>query len=155
MGGFGSGRRGSRPATARFNILDVRQLHRRGRLIPGNDFRWQWSCDGEVLSWIKIRTNAALSKCPTNTARERLTTGRMRITRFGWNGRLATMAGNALGSTVPAVGVGWPCSMVRQCSSAATATVECLTPVNVRTPPTAPPAAPKRSGTGLDGSRVS
>lgn len=51
MGGPGSGHRyrwQSRSTTAGVRRLDVRELHRRGRLAPGGDFRWSWSDGGHV-----------------------------------------------------------------------------------------------------------
>lgn len=58
MGGFGSGRHGGRRCTDDMRALDVRSIHRSGRLTPGNWFTWQWSCNGEVTGSIQLRVEA-------------------------------------------------------------------------------------------------
>ena len=47
MGGFGSGRQGGKRCTNDMLALDVRSIHRAGRLTPGSRFNWQWSSNGK------------------------------------------------------------------------------------------------------------
>ena len=56
MGGFGSGRHGGKQCTGDMLRLDVRYLHRVGRLTPGQYFLWQWTRGGEPAGTINIRT---------------------------------------------------------------------------------------------------
>lgn len=59
MGGQGSGRRwhlGSKSTTGDYRALDVRQLHRKGLLAPGQAYGWQWSRHGETVASIQVRT---------------------------------------------------------------------------------------------------
>ncbi len=59
MGGLGSGRHDrwdARETTAGVRRLDVRALHRAGRLAPGGDFGWYWS-DGGMIT-IRVGTLA-------------------------------------------------------------------------------------------------
>lgn len=60
MGGFGSGRRGSRgkDCTDDVRALDVRRLQRDGLLKPGSAFRWRWSRGGETTASIDICAQA-------------------------------------------------------------------------------------------------
>ena len=58
MGGIGSGygyRSGSRDRTSNHWALDIRALHRRGLIEPGNSYSWRWSSDGESVASIGIR----------------------------------------------------------------------------------------------------
>ena len=59
MGGWGSGpgRRG-KDTTSDMRSLDVRRLQRDGLLMPGRWFSWMWSCNGEEVASIQIRTEA-------------------------------------------------------------------------------------------------
>lgn len=54
MGGFGSGRKWGKTCTDDMTALDVRRLHRAGRLEPGSSCRWQWSRRGEVVASIIV-----------------------------------------------------------------------------------------------------
>ena len=56
MGGFGSGRRYGKNTTDSYRTLDVRRLQRDGLLIPGHTFGWNWTCDGETVASIQVRT---------------------------------------------------------------------------------------------------
>ena len=60
MGGIGSGRRnqGGRPTTSERRPLDIRQLHRKGLLMPGKSFGWNWTCNGEKMASIQIRVES-------------------------------------------------------------------------------------------------
>ena len=54
MGGLGSGRQSSysgKPETSDSMPLDIRKITRKGLLVPGNSFSWQWLvCKREVAS---------------------------------------------------------------------------------------------------------
>ena len=39
--------------------IDVRQWHRQGRLHPGQQFSWSWTCDGEPAGSISVRVESA------------------------------------------------------------------------------------------------
>ncbi len=57
MGGYGSGQGrhyGAHDATNDYRALDVRRWQRDGLLVPDRVFSWQWSCDGEVMAWIRV-----------------------------------------------------------------------------------------------------
>lgn len=56
MGGYGSGRTAHRSAGTCDNYmrLDIRALHRCGRLTQGIPFSWQWSRNGEPCGAIQI-----------------------------------------------------------------------------------------------------
>ena len=58
MGGMGSGRgyQGGKATTSDCYQLDVRKLHKAGRLTPGQYFGWQWSRNGEEVASIQVRT---------------------------------------------------------------------------------------------------
>jgi len=56
MGGFGSGRHGGKSTTGDMHVLDIRKIARAGRLTPGQSFGWQWTCNGEKIASINMRT---------------------------------------------------------------------------------------------------
>ena len=57
MGGYGSGRRwSSKNTTSGYLRLDVRRLQRKGRLDPGESFRWYWTLNDQPYGDIQIRT---------------------------------------------------------------------------------------------------
>jgi hypothetical protein len=58
MGGSGSGRIGWRRKVGSCLSLDVRALARKGALMPGVSWRWQWTYNGEP--WGAIETRAGL-----------------------------------------------------------------------------------------------
>lgn len=58
MGGFGSGRTGGKSCTEDKRSLDIRTLHRAGRLQPGTSFGWQWTRQGEVIARIDMTVEA-------------------------------------------------------------------------------------------------
>lgn len=59
MGGIGSGRRsGYGRTTEDSRPLDIRRLHRKGLLMPGRRFGWQWTIGGRPVSDIQIRVEA-------------------------------------------------------------------------------------------------
>lgn len=58
MGGFGSGRHGGKRTTGDMRALDIRKIARAGRLTSGQSFGWQWTCNGEKIAFINIRTDA-------------------------------------------------------------------------------------------------
>lgn len=60
MGGFGSGRRGGKKKTEDMLALDIRPLQRLGRLAPGQSFDSPWTCNGEKIASIHIRTGTDL-----------------------------------------------------------------------------------------------
>ena len=55
MGGYGSGPQHGKKTTSRCHQLDVRKLHKSGRLTPGQFFGWQWSRNGEPVASIQMR----------------------------------------------------------------------------------------------------
>ena len=57
MGGFGSGRHGGKSTTGDMHVLDIRKIARAGRLKPGQSFGWQWTCNGEKIASINMRTD--------------------------------------------------------------------------------------------------
>ena len=57
MGGFGSGRHGGKSTTGDMHVLDIRKIARAGRLAPGQSFGWQWTCNGEKIASINMRTD--------------------------------------------------------------------------------------------------
>jgi len=57
MGGFGSGRHGGKSTTGDMHVLDIRKIARAGRLKPGQSFSWQWTCNGEKIASINMRTD--------------------------------------------------------------------------------------------------
>lgn len=57
MGGFGSGRHGGKSTTDDMHVLDIRKIARAGRLTPGQSFGWQWTCNGEKIASIIMRTD--------------------------------------------------------------------------------------------------
>ncbi len=57
MGGFGSGRgQGGKNTTSDMRPLDVRRLQRAGLLAPGRASGWHWTCNGEEVASIQVRT---------------------------------------------------------------------------------------------------
>lgn len=59
MGGIGSGWRwhcGANDTTDDYRTIDVRRWQRDGLLTPGHAFGWQWSCNGEKVASIDVRT---------------------------------------------------------------------------------------------------
>ena len=58
MGGFGSGRQGGGRCTDDMHGLDVRKLHRRRLLWPGNSLTWQWTCNEQKIAEIGLRVEA-------------------------------------------------------------------------------------------------
>ncbi len=55
MGGFGSGRQGGKRCTNDMLALDVRSIHRAGRLTPGTWCGWHWTRNGEKTASIQMR----------------------------------------------------------------------------------------------------
>lgn len=58
MGGRGSGRRSSyngKPETSDCTSLDIRKITRKGLLVPGCSFSWQWTVNGRPVASIRIR----------------------------------------------------------------------------------------------------
>ena len=53
---YGAGRPGWRRKCEQKNWLDIRQLHRRGRLTAGQYYSWSWSRGDEPAGSISIRT---------------------------------------------------------------------------------------------------
>ena len=58
MGGYGSGRRSSKPKVEECNSIDVNQLNRDGGLKNGWNGSMTWSRNGKKVSSIGIRTTA-------------------------------------------------------------------------------------------------
>ena len=61
MGGRGSGRRSSysgKPETSDSTPLDIRKLTRKGLLVPGNSFSWQWTVSDQKVAGINIRVDS-------------------------------------------------------------------------------------------------
>lgn len=59
MGGYGSGRHRSYDAhstTGSYKSIDVRKWQRKGLLIPGQSFSWQWFYNGELCASIGVHT---------------------------------------------------------------------------------------------------
>ena len=58
MGGRGSGRRsgyGGKPETSDSMPLDIRKFTRKGLLVPGNSFSWQWLVNDRKVAGIDVR----------------------------------------------------------------------------------------------------
>ena len=61
MGGRGSGRQSSysgKPETSDSTPLDIRKLTRKGLLVPGNSFSWQWTVSDQKVAGINIRVDS-------------------------------------------------------------------------------------------------
>ena len=57
MGGFGSGRgQRGKDTTNDMHSLDIRKLQRDGLLTPGRAFGWHWTCNGNEVASIRMRT---------------------------------------------------------------------------------------------------
>lgn len=56
-----SGRAGTKRSTDNMHPLDIRRLHRAGRLTPGSPFSWQWSRGGNVVASISITVYTSAS----------------------------------------------------------------------------------------------
>ncbi len=60
--GINSGRAGTKGSTENMHALDIRKLHRAGRLTPGaSPFTWQWSRGGNVVASISITVYTSAS----------------------------------------------------------------------------------------------
>ena len=57
MGGYNSGRQSNRSCTDAMLTLDIRLLHRAGRLAPGQLFSWRWSSSGRLIGEINLSSN--------------------------------------------------------------------------------------------------
>jgi hypothetical protein len=60
MGGRGSGRRSSYSGKAETNDsmpLDIRKITRKGLLVPGSSFSWQWLVNDRQVAGISIRVD--------------------------------------------------------------------------------------------------
>jgi hypothetical protein len=60
MGGRGSGRRSTysgKTETGNSMPLDIRKIARKGLLVPGNGFSWQWLVNDHQLAGISIRVD--------------------------------------------------------------------------------------------------
>lgn len=60
MGGRGSGRRSNyngKPVTSDSTPLDIRKINRKGLLVPGNGFCWQWLVNDRQVAGISIRVD--------------------------------------------------------------------------------------------------
>jgi hypothetical protein len=60
MGGRGSGRRSSysgKTVTSDSMPLDIRKITRKGLLVPGNSFTWQWLVNDRQVAAISIRVD--------------------------------------------------------------------------------------------------
>ena len=60
MGGRGSGRRSSysgKPETSDSMPLDIRKIARKGLLVPGSSFSWQWLVNDRQVAGISIRVD--------------------------------------------------------------------------------------------------
>lgn len=60
MGGRGSGRRSSyigKPETQDSMPLDIRKITRKGLLVPGNRFSWQWTVNERPVAGISLRVD--------------------------------------------------------------------------------------------------
>ncbi len=61
MSGRGSGRRSSYSGKEETNDsmpLDIRKIARKGLLVPGNGFSWQWLVNDRQVAGITIRVNS-------------------------------------------------------------------------------------------------
>jgi hypothetical protein len=54
MGGFGSGRRSSRRCTDEMLALDVREIQRRGLIVPGGNLTLQWFVGEDTTAAMKV-----------------------------------------------------------------------------------------------------
>ena len=60
MGGRGSGRQSSysgKPETSDSKPLDIRKISRKGLLVPGNSFSWQWTVNDRHVASISVRVD--------------------------------------------------------------------------------------------------
>ena len=60
MGGCGSGRRssyGGKPNTCDSMPLDIRKFARKGLLVPGSSFSWEWTVNDRKVASINIRVD--------------------------------------------------------------------------------------------------
>ena len=55
MGGFNSGRHGGKRTTNSMNNLDIRRVHRAGRLEPGDSCTWSWTRNFDSVSRISMQ----------------------------------------------------------------------------------------------------
>ena len=55
MGGYGSGRKFGASCTDDYLSIDVRQWQRDGYLVPGLQFHWQWTHNGEKVAQSALR----------------------------------------------------------------------------------------------------
>ncbi|MGZ8935214.1 MAG: hypothetical protein ACXW04_09955 [Methylobacter sp.] len=55
MGGFGSGRKFGADCTEDYRCLDVRRWQRDGLLMPGQNFNWQWTRNGQPVANINVK----------------------------------------------------------------------------------------------------
>lgn len=58
MGGFGSGRQGGKGCTDDMHALTIGKIQRAERLMPGQSFAWQWTCNGEKVASINMQSEA-------------------------------------------------------------------------------------------------
>ncbi|MDO8775186.1 MAG: hypothetical protein Q7K57_42070 [Burkholderiaceae bacterium] len=61
MGGRGSGRHSSysgKSETSDSSPLDIRKISRKGLLVPGRSFSWEWTVNDRVVSGISIRVES-------------------------------------------------------------------------------------------------
>ena len=60
MGGRGSGRQSSysgKPETSDSMPIDIRKITRKGLLVPGSAFDWQWLVSDRQVAGIRIRVD--------------------------------------------------------------------------------------------------
>ena len=60
MDGRGSGRQSSysgKPETSDSMPLDIRKISRKGLLVPGNSFSWQWTVNNQQVAGISVRVD--------------------------------------------------------------------------------------------------
>ena len=55
MGGFNIGRQGGKRTTNNMNNLDIRRVHRAGRLNPGESCTWSWTRNFDSVSRISMQ----------------------------------------------------------------------------------------------------
>jgi hypothetical protein len=73
MGGRGSGRQsgyGGKTETSDAMPLDIRKITRKGLLVPGSSFSWQWTVNARKVAGINIRVDlqsVVLSYCMKST----------------------------------------------------------------------------------------
>ena len=90
-------------STDNMHELDIRKIHRKGLLIPGRSFTWQWSRRGNVIATIGGMVDTTNSVTLHYRTRRHGGFGKTSAIRSWWNGHIVTLVAHAHGGTVRAV----------------------------------------------------